>query len=147
MAGESAPFASDDDDDEQAELAWTEAEDQADDGVVGVVIEDPAVSWGSRLFDLIFGPPGLDRRRLAALDPLDQAIARRPNAATNYVLRGELYWRAGEYELAASDFESAFRLASAQFEADDWGLLSQALRDRAEQGLARAQRKMNRKRK
>ncbi|MBZ0304069.1 MAG: hypothetical protein K8J31_30310 [Anaerolineae bacterium] len=76
------------------------------------------------------------------LDALTRAIARNPDSASNYVLRGELYMDRQDYVLAATDFELALNLAAEQFKEDSWGLLSQALRDQAERGLERARRKL-----
>jgi tetratricopeptide (TPR) repeat protein len=76
------------------------------------------------------------------LDSLNDAIKRHPQAALNYVLRGEIWLDRGEYEMAAADFERAQALAAEQFDEDDWGLVSQTLRDQAEHGLQRAMRKL-----
>jgi hypothetical protein len=73
-------------------------------------------------------------RRLAALT---DAIAANPDSAANYVLRGELFLQHGERELAYADFVKALTLAAAQLESDDWGLVGQAVQDRAEAGLRR----------
>lgn len=83
----------------------------------------------------------------AQLEELTEAIAQDPEVPSHYVLRGELYMQGGEYELAAIDFEQALQLAAARFETDDWGLLSQVLRDQAEYGLERAERRLARKQK
>jgi Tfp pilus assembly protein PilF len=71
---------------------------------------------------------------------LSLAIEHNPDTPANYVLRGELYLDVREYELAAADFQRALELASAQFEASNWGGIAQVMRDRAEAGLARARR-------
>ncbi|PJF26491.1 MAG: hypothetical protein CUN53_07640 [Phototrophicales bacterium] len=76
-------------------------------------------------------------RRLAALT---DAIAANPDSAANYVMRGELFLRHGERELAYADFVKALNLAAAQLEADDWGLVEQVVQDRAEVGLRRIAR-------
>lgn len=76
------------------------------------------------------------------LDDLNEAIARHPQTASNYVLRGEIWLEQGEYEMAAADFERAQALAAGQFEQDEWGLVSQTLRDQAGHGLQRAMRKL-----
>ena len=76
------------------------------------------------------------------LDSLNEAIQRHPQAASNYLLRGEIWLDRGEYEMAAADFERARALAAEQFEEEAWGLVSQTLRDQAEHGLQRAMRKL-----
>lgn len=135
MAGEVAPLAPEEEDGAQAEEVWAETADEAYEA--SAVVATPPV-W-SRLLGQIFGRPGLDDGRLRRLD---RAVARHPDAPANYVLRGELYLRAGEPDLAAVDFETALDLASARLERDDWGVLSQAIRDQAEYGLERARRRL-----
>ena len=95
--------------------------------------------FGEWLRGLFFGSP--DQR----LDDLTDAIEENPAAPANYVLRGEVLMDIGEYELAAGDFEHALTLAAAQFEEEDWGLLSQTMRDQAAHSLERARRKLARK--
>lgn len=75
------------------------------------------------------------------LDELTDAIALSPEAAANYVLRGELYLELREYELAEADFQRGYELAEAQFEAADWGLMEQVMRDRALAGLQKVGRR------
>jgi tetratricopeptide (TPR) repeat protein len=64
------------------------------------------------------------------------AIRRYPEAPANYILRGELYLKAHMHSEAAADFQRALDLASADYAASAWGLLPQALQDRALHGLA-----------
>ena len=90
-----------------------------------------------------FSPPRIPTQRLEALD---RAIESDPDGASNYVLRGELRLQIGDYAGAAEDYERALTMAAQQYEQDDWGLLSQVLRDQAEMGLDAAQRKLKRKR-
>jgi hypothetical protein len=79
---------------------------------------------------------------LGRLSKLSEAIENAPEAVTNYVLRGELYLKAGLYELARNDFQTAAALANEQYERSDWGLLAQAMRDRALIGLTKAEKKL-----
>jgi len=72
-----------------------------------------------------------------ALIELDDAIALNPDAAVNYVLRGEIYMKLKNYTLAAADFEHALSLTAESVENSDWGLLEQVMQDRARQGLRR----------
>lgn len=78
----------------------------------------------------------------ARLNSLTQAIEDAPDAAVNYVLRAELYVSVHEYALAQTDFQRAIDLAETQFELDDWGLLDQAMRDRAIAGMEKVQRRL-----
>ncbi len=78
------------------------------------------------------------------LSALDAAAAARPDAPANYLLRAELYARLGEDALALADFERAQTLAASGFERNNWGLVSQALRDRAAVGAARARQRLAR---
>jgi tetratricopeptide (TPR) repeat protein len=73
-----------------------------------------------------------ERQRL--LD-LTVAIERYPEAAVNYLLRGELHMELEQYTLAQEDFEQALQLAEAQYQQDSWGLSAQAIADRARRGL------------
>ena len=79
------------------------------------------------------------RERLAArLRRLDRAIAAAPDAPVNYVLRGELRLKLRDRDQAAADFQRALALTDEAFRASDWGLVAQALADRALVGLRRA---------
>jgi hypothetical protein len=82
--------------------------------------------------------PSFQRRA----NQLSEAIENAPEAPTNFVLRGELYMKAGLYELARDDFRAAAELADAQYERSDWGVLAQTTRDRALIGLTRAEKKL-----
>jgi hypothetical protein len=73
---------------------------------------------------------------------LDYAIENAPDTPTNYVLRGELYLSAGEYALAQADFQRGYDLAVRDFERSDWGLIAQAMQDRAQAGLQKASQKL-----
>lgn len=78
----------------------------------------------------------MDRSRI---DLLTRAIDGNPDAAINYVLRGELWLQYEEPDEAMADFASAIQLAQQEVEASDWGYLPQALLERARQGLKMAQ--------
>lgn len=78
----------------------------------------------------------------ARLNNLTQAIDDEPESAVNYVLRAELYMQMREYALAQADFQRGYELAQTQFELADWGLLDQAMRDRALLGLEKVQRRL-----
>ncbi len=69
------------------------------------------------------------------LADLNRAIEKHPDAAMNYVLRGELYLEARDYQQASVDFEQALALASHEVSTADWGIIAQVVQDRALQGL------------
>lgn len=132
-------------------MNWHEQHDEIPEQVVESALENEAlappeivikealpqpVSFIGWLRGLLSGP--VSRR----LDDLTEAIERHPQAASNYLLRGEIWLDKGEYEMAAADFERAQALAAGQFEESEWGLVSQMLRDQAEHGLQRAMRKL-----
>lgn len=89
----------------------------------------------------------LPDRALAArrINDLNRAIDASPDAAGNYVLRGEVYFESQEYELALADFEQGLELAQKQFDESDWGFVAQAVRDRALTGLQKTARKLNKR--
>lgn len=89
-------------------------------------------------------PTLADRRQkaMAKLAEFDDAIEAFPKAAANYVFRGEIYLKTGQIELAVDDFELALELATAEFEKRNWGIVAQTIRDRAQQGLMRAQKRL-----
>jgi tetratricopeptide (TPR) repeat protein len=99
-------------------------------------VRERGTFWG-RLRTLLFGDADDFERRLMALN---QAIENADPTPTNHVLRGELYLELGAYSEAFSDFEYAEKLASYQLDAHNWGLIAQAMRDRALAGMAKAQR-------
>ncbi len=130
----------------QTELAPPDTLDIADEGVTTTefveeqVVEEkpkPADTLWQRVKKILFGSVEGTEERLRSLS---LAIEHNPDTPANYVLRGELYLDVGERELAAADFQRALELASAQFEASDWGGMAQVMRDRAAAGLEKAQR-------
>ncbi len=95
---------------------------------------EPRPSWWARLTGRTMDH---DQRLLA----LDEAIARAPSAAVNYVLRGELLLQHGAADEAAADFQQALRLAEAELAASRWGISAQVTRDRALTGLRDTRRR------
>lgn len=75
----------------------------------------------------------------ARLLALNESITRYPETSAAYVLRGEIYLEAQFYDLATEDFTRAMALAEAQYKTSDWGVVAQAMRDRARVGLQKAQ--------
>ena len=71
------------------------------------------------------------RRHRALSDKLELM----PDSSTYYVLRGELLAEHGDVVRARSDFDKAVELAENIDPARKWGLLEQAMRDRALQGI------------
>jgi tetratricopeptide (TPR) repeat protein len=100
----------------------------------------PGKSLWQRLSELWPTPEERRIRQQQRLEELNQALTLYPETPATYVLRGELYLEMGEAELAADDFGRALGIASAQVETDDWGFISQVMQDRAEIGLANANR-------
>lgn len=76
------------------------------------------------------------------VNELNRAIADDPEAAINYVLRGEAYLQTREYALAYADFQQGLEMATAQVEQNDWGIVAQAVQDRAAQGLKVASKRL-----
>lgn len=76
----------------------------------------------------------------ARLEELNRMIEYHPEAAVNYLFRGELRLKNADYENAAADFRRAVELAGDELERTDWGLVAQTLRDRALAGLQKAER-------
>ena len=86
-----------------------------------------------RFFFQTAGEKAAEQRQRMA--DLNRAISDNPQAAANYLLRGELRLERGQYELARHDFMQAIELAEAQFENDQWGLVAQSVMDRARERL------------
>ena len=83
-----------------------------------------------RIWQSLFGS-----NRHQRLNELSDAINIHPDAAVNYVLRGEIYAQMGDTEAAQVDFEKALALIATQKENDRWGITAQALQDRALRAL------------
>lgn len=103
-----------------------------------VLVVTPPTFW-QRLQRMFVSSP---TDTAARLTQLTRAIEDSPEAAVNYVLRGEVYMDMREYALAHADFQRGYEVAEAHFEIADWGLLDQAMRDRALAGLDKAQRRL-----
>jgi len=73
-----------------------------------------------------------ERQRLLELSI---AIERYPEAAVNYLLRGELHLQQKQWALAEEDLSEALRLADSQYSQERWGISAQAIADRARRGL------------
>lgn len=100
----------------------------------------PETLWERVRRSLLPTPAEQAARYEQRLALLDEAVARHPQASSNYVLRGELYLEAGFYDFAVMDFQKALELASRQLETERWGVITQTMRDRAYDGLNRALR-------
>jgi tetratricopeptide (TPR) repeat protein len=98
---------------------------------------DNREGWFTRLRARFSGAQARRMVTTERLIALTRAIERHPESAVNYVARGELYLDIGERERAAADFRQALAIAEAQYAEDDWGLVSQAVQDRAVAGLAK----------
>ena len=73
------------------------------------------------------------------LQALNQSIQLEPEAPTAYVLRGEIFVKKKQYHLAKADFERAIALTDEMIHSARWGVVAQAMRDRALEGLANKQ--------
>ncbi|MBL8155478.1 MAG: hypothetical protein JNM70_14940 [Anaerolineae bacterium] len=81
---------------------------------------------------------GLDGQSLAErLAELDRAVEAAPESSANLILRGEVLLDMGSSEQAKVDFQRGLELAEAELERSAWGVMEQALRDRALMGLER----------
>lgn len=96
-----------------------------------------------QLIGFFFQTPASRARDLSRrLYQLNVSIEFSPDSPTNYVLRGELFLERKEYHLAKADFEIALALAESFDETAGWGLIEQAMRDRALEGLKKVQRRL-----
>jgi hypothetical protein len=66
---------------------------------------------------------------------LNRAIEGSPDAAVNFVLRGEYWLEQEDAQQAIADFQTAIELAETELETSDWGYIQQTLFDRSQQGL------------
>jgi hypothetical protein len=69
---------------------------------------------------------------------LDRTIERYPEAASNFVLRGELLLKRGQPERAKADFLHAYEISAERVKDDQFGFVAQMTQDRALDGLKRA---------
>ena len=99
--------------------------------------------WLHRLASSLFQSP-LERERefYRRFRELSQSIEDAPDVVTNYILRGELNLKRGEYERAKVDFEKAVALCEDQDDTKGWLILEQVMRDRALYGLKVADRRL-----
>ncbi|MBZ0290649.1 MAG: hypothetical protein K8I30_23695 [Anaerolineae bacterium] len=107
---------------------------------IAAPVEAEAASPGfwQRVRSLVFGD-----ERQSRLETLTAAIEQNSAAPVNYVLRGELYLEMGDYAAALADFEYAEKVASYRVDEDNWGVIAQALRDRAQAGIAKVRRRLH----
>ncbi len=96
-----------------------------------------------RVLDFLGMKPDTSRRLYA----LTHAITVAPDAAVNYVLRGELYLERGQFTRAAEDFAAALEIAEKEMRQDtqSLGVLAQTIQDRALTGYETAIRQQKRK--
>lgn len=99
----------------------------------------PGPNLAERVLGMLTGrlsEAGLAKR----LREIDGAIARHPEAAINYVTRGELLLKANLPEAALADFQQGYLLAHEEFQDADWGVVAQVTQDRALRGIQQAER-------
>ena len=73
---------------------------------------------------------------------LNEAIEDAPDVAVNYLARAELLLEIGRVVEAIDDFERVEVLAAKDFDDRRWGVVAQALRDRAKRGMEEAQKRL-----
>ena len=83
-------------------------------------------AWLSRLFGR-----DTDAEREQRLANLNRAVTQYPDAAANYLLRGELHAEMRRYDDAAADLQRVVTLAGDAYAARRWGVVAQTVRDRA----------------
>lgn len=71
---------------------------------------------------------------------LERSIDSDPQSPVGYVLRGEVYLAMNEPHKAMLDFKAALERSERQLQTREWGVVAQAMQDRAQAGLKRAQR-------
>jgi tetratricopeptide (TPR) repeat protein len=91
------------------------------------------------LWQRLFGN-GKQQERTAQIAQLTHAIESAPDDPTNYVLRGEMYLRVRDYAAARNDFQRGLDLAAEQVRENRWGIIAQAMQDRAMMGLDKLRR-------
>jgi hypothetical protein len=65
----------------------------------------------------------------AELRALNLAIEIYPNAAANYLVRGDYFRQRRELILAAADYQQALELVNEELAESQWGFVAQALHD------------------
>lgn len=106
-----------------------------------VQFKDAAEAAGTTFLGWLRGLFGSDSTEARTAE-LTQMIESYPETAANYVFRGELLLKRRAYEQAADDFRHALELTTRQVRTAAWGLVAQALQDRALVGLEQAQRRL-----
>lgn len=96
-------------------------------------------SLGQRLRGWI-APTRAERQRelVGRIEALTRAMGTDANAAVLWVSRGEALLELGRAREAASDFQRALTLADEDLSTESWGVIAQAVRDRALLGLGQA---------
>lgn len=79
---------------------------------------------------------------MSRIEALTHAIGLDANAAVLWFNRGEALLELGRAKEAASDFQRALALAEEDLKTESWGVVAQAVRDRALIGLAQSQDKI-----
>ena len=116
------------------ELPRVDVANTADDEQRPVSLTGYRLSFGEWVRFRILGED-IPSNKQKQLRELTNAIERHPDAAVNYVLRGELYLNSRQRDEARKDFRMALSLARSQYESSAWGVLAQGVQDRAIQGL------------
>ena len=79
-------------------------------------------------------------RIIQRLERLTADIHDHPHVAVNYLLRAEVYAQYGYWNQAMVDSERAYELASNELMGRQWGVVAQAVQDRAHRLMMKARR-------
>ncbi len=79
-------------------------------------------------------------RIIQRLERITADIHDQPHVAVNYLLRAEVYAQYGYWEQALVDSERAYELALNEFAGRRWGVVAQAIQDRAHRLMTKAKR-------
>lgn len=120
----------------EPEAESASAPDMADVGAEAAALAAPLEPSVSEKAKRAPRPDGYETR----IEVLSLAIERFPDAAVNYVLRGEAWLGMGNRANALDDFRAALALASEAAEGARWGYVEQALADRAHEALRRLEK-------
>lgn len=101
-------------------------------------MSEPSV-WERLTARLNFSAADRQNQQMERIQSLTRAISRDPACAATVLCRAESYLEADDLRSAAADFRQVLALAEVQFKTETWGVVAQAIRDRAFRGLQHVQ--------